>query len=297
MNEQRIQAYLSLIQDLFSCPGGEEGQVLQNHQELIDEGFVLVCGQVAEQLQGEGRENEAAFLLNVAQQVANYLQSAEGEGRETQAEGTPEEYLRFLGEVLQATSDSNGDPSVVYPLLQQNTDKLDETFAQILQAWASHTFSEIEENRAFNIAADIVNFANLIQQFPLGRRADNLEIAIAGYTTVSSVFTQEKYPQDWATTQNNLAAAYSDRIRGERAENLEQAIAAYKAALEVYTRTAFPEQWATTQNNLANAYLYRIRGERAENLEQAIAAYKAALEVYTRTAFPEQWATTQNNLA
>ncbi|MDB9312700.1 hypothetical protein PN462_06275 [Spirulina sp. CS-785/01] len=215
MNEQRLQAYLSLIQDLFSCPGGEEGQVFQDHQELIDEGFLQVCGQVAEGLQGEGRENEAAFLLNLAQQVAEYLQ-ADGEGRSaTQAQGTPEEYLRFLMEVLHATSDSNGNPSVIYPLLQQNTDKLDETFAQVLQAWASHTFSETEENRAFGIAAVIFAFCTLIQQFPLGRRADNLEIAITGYITVSSVLTQEKYPEQWATTQNNLANAYSNRIRGE----------------------------------------------------------------------------------
>ena len=70
-------------------------------------------------------------------------------------------------------------------------------------------------------------------------------------------------------TQNNLGAAYSERIRGERAANLEAAIAAYEAALEVRTRAAFPEQWARTQNNLGNAYADRIRGERAANLEAA----------------------------
>jgi tetratricopeptide (TPR) repeat protein len=98
-------------------------------------------------------------------------------------------------------------------------------------------------------------------------------------------------------TQNNLAAAYSNQIRGEQADNLEQAIAACERALEVYTRDAFPEQWAMTQNNLAAAYSNQIRGEQADNLEQAIAAYERALEVYTRDAFPEQWAMTQHNLA
>jgi CHAT domain-containing protein/tetratricopeptide (TPR) repeat protein len=98
-------------------------------------------------------------------------------------------------------------------------------------------------------------------------------------------------------TQNNLAIAYGDRIRGERADNLEMAIAYYQQALEVYTRQAFPEQWAMTQHNLASAYRNRIRGERADNLEMAIAHFQQALEVYTRQAFPEQWAMTQNNLA
>jgi hypothetical protein len=32
-------------------------------------------------------------------------------------------------------------------------------------------------------------------------------------------------------TQNNLAIAYSDRIKGERGENIEKAIAFYEAAL------------------------------------------------------------------
>ena len=98
-------------------------------------------------------------------------------------------------------------------------------------------------------------------------------------------------------TQNNLANAYRDRIRGEEADNIELAIASFTNALEVYSREAFPEYWAGTHNNLAGAYYSRIRGERAENIEQAIASYTAALEVYTRHAFPEQWAMAQNNLA
>ncbi|WP_152553681.1 tetratricopeptide repeat protein, partial [Limnospira platensis] len=85
------------------------------------------------------------------------------------------------------------------------------------------------------------------------------------------VYTRSDYPEDWATTQNNLGSAYRQRIRGERAENLEKAIAYYEAALEVRTRSAFPEDWAGTQNNLGAAYCNRIKGERADNLEKAIA--------------------------
>ena len=91
-------------------------------------------------------------------------------------------------------------------------------------------------------------------------------------------------------TQNNLANAYQDRIRGERTENLEQAINYYKNALRVRTFDAFPVEWAMTQNNLANAYQDRIRGERTENLEQAINYYKNALRVRTFDAFPQKHA-------
>ncbi|MDT9189671.1 MAG: hypothetical protein P5683_09245 [Limnospira sp. PMC 1279.21] len=51
MDEERSQAYLSLIQELLNCPG-EALQILNSHLELVDEGFVQVCEWVAAQLQG-----------------------------------------------------------------------------------------------------------------------------------------------------------------------------------------------------------------------------------------------------
>ena len=42
MDELRVQAYLALIQALLDCPGGEENEILNGHQELLDEGFVQV---------------------------------------------------------------------------------------------------------------------------------------------------------------------------------------------------------------------------------------------------------------
>ncbi|MEH2126425.1 MAG: hypothetical protein V7K44_19075, partial [Nostoc sp.] len=129
-----------------------------------------------------------------------------------------------------------------------------------------------------------------------GERAENIEFAIAAYSAALEVRTRSAFPENWATTQNNLGTAYGDRIFGERAENIEFAIAAYSAALEVYTRSAFPENWAGTQTNLGTAYGDRIFGERAENIEFAIAAYSAALEVRTHSAFPQYHAETLLNL-
>ena len=48
-------------------------------------------------------------------------------------------YLQFLSKVLQATAESQGNPQVVYPLLEANTDKLNLAFAQLLQVWATNT--------------------------------------------------------------------------------------------------------------------------------------------------------------
>ncbi len=140
-------------------------------------------------------------------------------------------------------------------------------------------FLKVNPEEASAIAGVIENLCIDIQNFPLGSRANNLEIAITGYETVLEMRPRETMAEKWAQTQNNLGTAYRSRIRGERADNLEEAIAAYEKSLEVYTRTAFPEYWAMTQNNLGNAYSDRIRGERADNLEEAIAAYEKSLEV------------------
>ena len=203
---------------------------------------------------------------------------------------------RFMKAARQAIEEAKGDKKKVYRFFKANLDELDESLLEALPSVFAKVTSNERRGKREKITGLICNFGNLISQFPLGDRAVNLELAIKAHQLALRVFFREESPENWATTQSNLGAAYSDRIRGERAENLEKAIAAYELALEVRTREAFPEYWATTQHNLGAAYSDRIRGERAENLEQAIAAYELALEVRTREAFPEYWATTQNNL-
>ena len=205
---------------------------------------------------------------------------------------------QFLLNVLQTIADNKGDAKVVDPLLKQNLDKLDENFTDILRTWATAKFKEVSAETATLIAQSLIAFGNfLIIKFPLERRADNQEIAIACYEATLEVYTRTASPKQWALKQNLLAIAYNDRIGGERAENIEKAIACSKQALEVITRTAYPEDWADTHNLLASAYRNRIWGKKAENIEMAIACYEAVLEVRTRTAYSEDWATTQNLLA
>ncbi|WP_017307233.1 CHAT domain-containing protein [Spirulina subsalsa] len=196
-----------------------------------------------------------------------------------------EQYEAFLQEALRLTYESSFNPSVVYPFLERQQDKLNEDLIALIPAFATRS----------NISG-LFNFANLVQQFPHGQRAINVEIAIAIYIKALDFWDCQDNPEAWATIQNSLAVAYWNRLRGERAENIERGIRCFQAALEVFTCTAFPEDWAKTQNNLGTAYCDRIRGERADNIEEGIRYYQAALEVFTCTAFPEDWAKTQNNL-
>ena len=280
-NEERLQQYVGLIQELLSCPNGEEGNILNAKMELVDLGLVAVMGQHADYLREKGQAGAADFLVDMAAQITNFLQQSGGNravDRNT--------LFNFLMEVLQAVNENN-DPRVIYPLLAEHQDKLTLDLASILQQWTLAKLSETSDpNQAYGICAVIGNFAGLISQFPLGNRAINLEIAITANQTMLSFFTHSQYPAEWAATQNNLATAYSDRLKGDRAENIEEAIARYHLALEVRTREDFREKWAATQNNLANAYSDRLKGDRAENIEEAIARYHLALEVRTSEAFP-----------
>jgi len=294
MEETGAQAYLQLIQALLTCPNGEEPQILQANLELLDSGFLQVCEVVAENWAEEGQENQANYLRNLASQIGQFL-AMNGEGDSDNSEGeNPQEYLEFIRDLLQIEQYSQSDIKVIYPMLAGRQHLLNDRFAETLQQVAQKLIAEHPEAIEY-ILGVIGNLSIHISDFSLGKRANNLEIAITGYQILLN--NSEPGSEKWAATQNNLANVYSNRIRGEKAQNIELAIASYTAALSVHTPEAFPEYWAMTQRNLADAYRNRIRGEKAQNIEIAITFNTATLEVHTCEAFPQDWAMTQNNLA
>jgi len=66
MNSEREQAYLNLINQLLTCPSGEEAQVLETHPELRDDGLVAAMLEEAENLRRFGQLNKANRLMNCA---------------------------------------------------------------------------------------------------------------------------------------------------------------------------------------------------------------------------------------
>ena len=73
MNEQRAQAYVNLIEQLLACTDGEEPNILQANQELIDPEFLQVMEYIATGLEEQGNNNPAAWLRNMAQQLRQFL--------------------------------------------------------------------------------------------------------------------------------------------------------------------------------------------------------------------------------
>jgi CHAT domain-containing protein len=304
MNEERSQDSLNLIEALLRCPRGREAQILSANLDLIDSGLVEVIAQLAKGLAERDGCNTADSLIHFACKLAEIhfaFKLVEKQGLSSSTPiGSPHPAfvyrLPLVLAVLQVTTESDGNPEVVYRLLQANLNKLDDTTAVVLHSWATAMLAVLQPEEAQSLASYIGKFSVLIAGFPLGIQANNLEIAIAGYKMARQAYNREAFPEEWAKIQNNLGIAYTNRIRGERAENLEEAIACCQAALDVLTREASSQEWAMAQNNLANAYLDRIRGERTQNLEEAIACCQAALQVYNRDVFPQEWAAVQHNL-
>jgi len=275
MDEQRAEAYINLIEQLLACTDDEElNNILQANQELIDPELLKLMENYATELEEQGNNDAAAWFRYMAQQLGQYLNP--------QARSI-EEYQEFLLEVLQAEAESNSNPAVVYPILQHRQHLLDDTFAQLLQQYARYRFSQGEPEEVAVIAGVIQNLCIHIKKFPLGSRANNLEIAITGYHTLLEVYTLEVFPEQWAMIQYNLAIAYSDRVRGERANNLELAIDAYKLSLVVYTHDAFPEDWAMTQDNLT--IIYKMLGRIEEYDEFLLEVLQAIRESNSDAAF------------
>ncbi len=175
--------------------------------------------------------------------------------------------------------------------------------AKVLEWWEP-TGIEKRKPRNEDEAAALGTFANEYQSSSLGHGSENFARAVAAYYNVMEVYTREKLPEDWATTQNNLGIALQEhgkRRGGEEGRKLlKEAVAAYRAALEERTRDRLSQDWAMTQNNLGTALKeqgIRTGGEPGKRLlEEAVAAYRAALEERTRNRLPQDWAMTQNNL-
>lgn len=291
MDEQRRKTDINMLRALLENPGdsGTELILKLNSESIsIDSESVEILYLEVPALTPESLVKAAKFFQRVIAPLELARENAP-------SPVTPQAYLTFLAEVLQTVTHSP-DFRQVYPLLRNNLDKLDQNFAQLLRQWASSVMPGATSVETRRLGGLIGNLSHAIGRFPLGNKANNLEIEIAGYETVAKVFTRSYFPQDWAMLQNNLGNAYSDRLKGDPAQNLDTAIACFKNALQVRTPQEYPEQWATLQNNLGNAYTDRRQGDPAENLEKAIDCYQNALRVRTREIFGEEWASTQNNL-
>lgn len=71
--QQRTEQYLDLISKLLQCPNGKEPEVLDEHLDLIDQGFVSMLMQVATNFAHENNPEGAKFLIFIARELSKQL--------------------------------------------------------------------------------------------------------------------------------------------------------------------------------------------------------------------------------
>ncbi len=287
---ERQQAHTDLIQQLLECQVGEEQRILEAHSELLDQGFLRMCEQVALGLVEQHNQQDAAWLRSFAAQLANGVSTAKvSHSNEQEA---------FLMQLLQTVGESNGDPA--YALLSAHLPLLNTGLITLLNNWFTGAVERIDQGMREDLATMLSNLGTVIQEFPLGEQRTNQLIAINAYTNALRVRTEAELPHAWARTKNNLGNAFISlaHLTENPKQQIENAIEAFTSALRVYTEADLPQDWAAINSNLGNAYgaLAPFSENPKQQIKKAIEAYTNALRVSTEAELPHAWAATNNNL-
>jgi hypothetical protein len=73
MSQERQNQYFTLIEQLLSCPNGNEPDVLDAHAHLIDADLVKTMMQVATFLAHQDNQDGAKFLVHTARELAKQM--------------------------------------------------------------------------------------------------------------------------------------------------------------------------------------------------------------------------------
>lgn len=84
-----------------------------------------------------------------------------------------------------------------------------------------------------------------------------MKVSIAAYEEALKVYTLDRFPKDYAMTQNNLGNAYQTLAEVEdKAENCKKSISAFEEALNIFTEDEFPEPHKGIMRNLERAKIF-----------------------------------------
>ena len=178
IDADRLRAYVALIDKLLLGARENANAILTAQRELVDEGLVEVMGRYAESIRQYGNQEAAAFLEDCGQQITAFLRQIADAGSGFSPSGEQETFLMRL---LQTIAKSQGDPKVVYPLLQVNLALLNSGLVEPLNQWWGGVLTGADREQQQGLAGLVVKFGYLLAQFPLGNPEVNQRIAITAY--------------------------------------------------------------------------------------------------------------------
>ncbi|MBL1179251.1 hypothetical protein [Pantanalinema sp. GBBB05] len=140
MNQQRLQAYIQLIQKLLACPSGEEWILLRQYEALVTPELVQVMEQVAAQLANQGNLKETKFLHNLAGQI-HHLFGAQTVPRSSNDDHS-QAYLELTKALLECSPGTEGE------LLKANQELIEPGLVQMMQQVATQLASNGDREAA-----------------------------------------------------------------------------------------------------------------------------------------------------
>ncbi|MDJ0678037.1 MAG: hypothetical protein QNJ36_22085 [Calothrix sp. MO_167.B42] len=149
MKQQELQAYLTLIQELLSCPHGEEWILLERHEKLVTPELVQVLEQVARQMEAGGKTDTAKYLHHWAMQIDHLFKEAvhhQSEDEKSQA------YLKLIKSLLDCPSGSEVE------ILAVNEHLIDSNLVKLMRQVAAQMSTQNQVEAATflnNLAAEI----------------------------------------------------------------------------------------------------------------------------------------------
>ena len=70
-----MQSYIKLIKALLSCSQEEEGNLLQQHRDLIDQDLIQGIGILIDQFSKQGQKNSVARLERLSVQLSQIIET------------------------------------------------------------------------------------------------------------------------------------------------------------------------------------------------------------------------------
>jgi tetratricopeptide (TPR) repeat protein len=285
MDEQRLQAYLELIQKLLACPNGEEEDVLNAHRELADMGLVAVMEAVATQMLTDGQSNNAGFLQDLATQLTHYLQGDNERGA-----------MEFLHQLFVAEMENEDATVAIHNLMRSNLAQVDLALGEAMGQFVTGLLAQ-QPQETESTAALLGNLCIIIQEFPYGKFLEVNQIALAGYEIVLDLWQDN--PPKRAPTLTNRGNAYLTlaKMGVDRVTNFRKAIADYDEAAEFRRSAGLTRDLSDTLNNRGVAYstLALMGVDGVPNLHKAIADYDEAAEIYRAAELTRDLSQTLNN--
>jgi tetratricopeptide (TPR) repeat protein len=285
-NQQRI--YIEFVEALLDCPNGQEEAVLVARPELINQELIMTMMAMAKYcMENNASDNIWIWLVDFAEGLAIKL------GLEISNKKNKQ--LRFLTAVLQSIADVNNSLQITYSIMEKKIALIDDDISDVLKTCANDLMNTVNKSSQKAIAMNITQFGDLLQQFPLGSKAANIELSINCYMISLEVFVIEEESNTYAIILFSLANAYIARIKGNIADNIEQAIEYYIVALELMSKEkSFVTEMI--QANLAIAYKNRIKGNKADNIEKSIDCALLISNTIDKDKYYDVWVRNQNTL-